>query len=179
MKKITFSLAALLLLIACNTASDETTVTDSEDTTVTTTAAGPTDTAQARRDLTALLDSMNSAFVRGDAGFVDRYTAKDGVYMGTDPSEVWTFDEYRRYSDQTFKDTAFKNFTFNVTRREIRIHGASANLVEQYYAPVYSKKLMFRTVAHARYENGRWLLDMVTYNAIPKNEDFPKMEKVL
>lgn len=177
MKKIAVTLCALALLTACNNASDETTTTTG-DTSMTTTAAGPSDTAQARRDLTAILDSMHHSFVRRDASYIDRYMTEDGLYMGTDPIEILNRTEFRRYQDSALKDPAF-NPQLNVRERIIRIHGASANLVEQYMAPGLSQKLMLRNVAHARYENGRWVVDMLTYNVIPKNEDFPKIEKVL
>lgn len=179
MKKIAFTLCALALLAACNNASDETTTTTGDTTMTTTTApAGPTDTAQARRDLTAILDSMHQSFTRRDASYIDRYMTEDGLYMGTDPTEILTRADFRNYQDTALKNPSF-NPQLNVRERIIRIHGASANLVEQYMAPGLSQKVMLRNVAHARYENGRWMVDMLTYNVIPKNEDFPKIERAL
>lgn len=177
MKKIALSLCALALLVACNDTSNQNSATTT-DTSATTTATGPSDTAQARRDLTAILDSMHQSFTRRDASYIDRYMTADGLYMGTDPTEVLTRADFRNYQDTALKNPAF-NPQLNVRERIIRIHGASANLVEQYMAPGLSQKLMLRNVAHARYENGRWVIDMLTYNVIPKNEDFPKMERAL
>ncbi len=177
MKKFAFSFCALALIAACNTGSDNTNA-KRNDTSSVSTAALPSDTAQARKDLTLILDSIHSSFTRGDASYIDRYLSQDGLYMGTDPGELLNFSELRAYQDSTFKDTTI-NLELNIMDRIIRIHGGSANLVEQYTAPGLIRKLMLRNVYHARYENGRWVIDMLTYNVIPKNEDFPKIEKVL
>lgn len=178
MKKIAVSFCVLALVTACNNGTDDTNNMQGDTSVSASTAAAPADTAQARRDLTTILDSMHRSFTRRDVSYIDRYMAQDGLFMGTDPGEILNFSELRAYQEKMFKDTTF-NVTLNVRERIIRIHGASANLVEQYSAPGVSQKLMLRNVAHARYENGRWVIDMLTYNVIPKNEDFPKIDRAL
>lgn len=178
MKKIVLSLSVLALLAACNNASENDTAT-TEDTAGMAISSGPTDTAQARKDLTTMLDSMHSAFVRKDPSYVDRYMTQDGIYMGTDPGEIYDFNGFRDFAARSFQDTTIKSWQLNVSQRIIQIHGASANLVEQYTAPGLTGKLIFRNVGHARYENGRWMMDMLTYNVIPRNEDIPKIDQAL
>lgn len=178
MKKIVLSLSLLALLVACNNASKDNT-TATADSTGATTHTTAVDEGQARKDLTAILDSIKASFTRRDPGFVDKYMTEDGLYMGTDPGEVYNFKEFREFSEKSFKDTSVKSYEFDMSKREIRIHGTSANMVEQYRVPGFSQKLMFRNVAHARYENNRWLVDMFTFNVIPKNEDIPKIDKAL
>ena len=177
MKKILVSFFVLLLIAACNTVPDNINATN-EDSSVVDSASLPADTAQARRDLNIILDSMHNSFTRRDVSYIDRYMAKDGLFMGTDPGELLNFGEFRAYQASMFKDTTL-NVELNIQERIIRVHGGSANLVEQYTAPGISQKLMLRNVAHARYENGRWVIDMLTYNVIPKNEDFPKIDRAL
>lgn len=177
MKKIVVSFCVILLIAACNTVPDNKNATN-EDSSVVGTATLPADTVQARRDLTLILDSMHSSFTRRDVSYIDRYMATDGLFMGTDPGELLNFGDFRAYQESMFKDASL-NVELNIRERIIRIHGGSANLVEQYTAPGITQKLMLRNVAHARYENGRWVIDMLTYNVIPKNEDFPKIERAL
>lgn len=177
MKNTILFFSAVLLLVACNNETTEHTAffggigTGSQTATI--------DTAKARKDLNKMLDNMRDEFSRKSVGYIDKYMAKDGLFMGTDPSELWNFEEMRHYTTEQFKDTNFKSFDYKVEQRIIRIHGTSANLVEQFMLPGLSSKLMFRNVAHARYEKGRWVVDMLTYNVVPKNEDFLKIEKVL
>lgn len=178
MKKIILSLSVLALLAACNNASENKTASTG-DTAGMAMSSGPTDTVQARKDLEKILDEMHDMFTKKDVGYIDKYMAKDGIFFGTDPGEVWNFDELRKYTAEQFKDTTIKSWEFNTVKRVIRVNGPSANMVEQFYLPGLSKKLMWRTVAHAHYENGRWLMDMLTYNAIPKNDDLRKIEQAL
>ncbi|HEY1112633.1 MAG TPA: nuclear transport factor 2 family protein [Chitinophagaceae bacterium] len=177
MKKNLLFLTVLALLFACNNAS-ETGNINTEDTSPAAGNAGPADTAQARKDLNVLLDSIDNAFKRKDMAFMN-YMSKDGIYMGTDPGEIMNYDDFHNFSIQSFRDTTIKTYDFTVNRREIRIHGASANFAEQYFFPAISTKVMVRNVGHARYENNRWIVDMYTFNVVPKNEDLLRMDKVL
>ena len=177
MKKIVVSFCVILLIAACNTTPNKTIATN-EDSSVIDSAILPADTAQARRDLTLILDSMHNSFTRRDVSYIDHYMAKDGLFMGTDPGELLNFSDFRAYQVSMFMDTTL-NVELNIKERIIRVHGGSANLVEQYMAPGISQKLMLRNVAHARYEKGRWVIDMLTYNVIPKNEDVPKIDRAL
>lgn len=176
MKQIMLSFTVVLLLVACNNEMNDHTSFFGIGTTPNTASI---DTARARKDLSKMLDSIHSSFSRKDVGYVDKYMAKDGLFMGTDPGELWSFNELRTAAVQQFRDTSINSFDYKVDQRIIRINGTSANLVEQFNLPALSTKMMFRTVGHARYEKGRWVIDMLTYNAVPKNEDLQKIDRAL
>lgn len=137
------------------------------------------DTAKARQELSAMADEIHSLFKKKDIAFVDKYMAKDGIYLGTDPNEILTFDELRDYEQQMFNDTSVNIPDYKISRREIVVNGPSAIIVDQYYFPDISKKVMLRNISHARHENGKWLIDMFSWNFIPKNEDVPKIDQAL
>jgi hypothetical protein len=177
MKKFLLFISVLVTAFACNNASkNETNATDSSVVAMNT---EPTDSAQAHKDLGILLDSLDNAFKRKDISFVEKYMSKDGIYLGTDPEEILTYDQYHDYMVNALKDTTMKSWDFTVARRLINAKGSSAILVEQFMFPSISKKVMLRTISHARYENNRWVIDMHSYNMIPKNAEIPKIDKAL
>jgi hypothetical protein len=177
MKKFFLFLSVLATVYACNNSSkNETNATDSSVVSMNT---EPTDSAQAHKDLGTLMDSVDNAFKRKDISFIENYMTKDGLYMGTDPDEIQNYDEYHNYIVNAMKDTTMKSWDFNVTRRIINAKGSSAIIVEQFMFPAISNKVMLRTISHARYENNKWVIDMHSYNVIPKNADLAKIDKVL
>jgi hypothetical protein len=76
-------------------------------------------------------------------------------------------------------DTAQHISDYKISRREISINGASAMIVDQLYIPEISKKLMLRNICHAQLENGKWVVDMYAWNFVVKNEEVPKIDKLL
>lgn len=177
MRKIIFPVIAMMLLLAC-TESDKPTSQVAEDNSTPVTQA-VVDTAKARQDLNAMADDIHNLFKKKDIAFVDKYMAKDGIYLGTDPTEILTYDEFRDYEQQMFSDTALKIPDYKIARREIVVNGPSAIIIDQYFFPDISEKVMLRNISHARHENGKWMVDMFSWNFIPKNEDVPKINKAL
>jgi hypothetical protein len=137
------------------------------------------DTAQARQDLNTMADELHRLFKNKDLAFVDKYMAKDGIYMGTDPSEILNYDDFRAYQQQMLNDPAVNIPDYKISRRDIVIHGTSALIIDQFLFPDISEKVMLRNISHARHENGKWVVDMYSWNFIPKNEDIPKIDRAL
>lgn len=172
---IIFGLLLTTVFISCNNSSQ--TTTKSADSTQM--GYSDLDTGKARQELNAIADDIHSYFKKKDIGFIDKYLTKDGIYVGSDPGEFFTFDEFKTSAVSQFKDTAFKISDYPVSRREIRIYGPSAVIIDQFTIPEMFNKLMARSVSHARYENGKWMLDLYTWNFILKNEDVPRIGKAL
>jgi hypothetical protein len=177
MKKIYYLVLAALLLAACNE-SDRATEQRSENNQTPTTHTS-VDTAQARQDLNRLADELHGLFKKKDIAFVDRHMAKDGIYLGTDPGEILNFNEFRTYQEQMLGDTAVRIPDYKIERREIVVHGTSAVIIDQYFFSDLSEKMMVRNIYHARHEDGKWLVDMFSWNFIPRNEDLEKINRAL
>jgi hypothetical protein len=177
MKKTLIIATAVLLIISCNNSSE--TVTQDADTGISKSNPVTVDTAKARQELNAVADDLHRLFKKKDLGFMDKYLAKDGLYLGTDPDEVWTFDQFRTYMERGFSDTAARISDYSISRRDITMHGATAVVIDQYMFPELSNKVMVRTIGHARYDSGKWIFDMYSWNMIPKNEDLPKISRSL
>ena len=101
----------------------------------------------------ATLDDFHDAAAQADG---DRYVAHftpDGVFVGTDPGEVWTVQAFKAYAAPHFSKGKGWTYVPDKTRRRIRVQGE----VAWFYEPL----------THARYgelrgsgvllrRNGRW-----------------------
>ncbi|MCX2742071.1 nuclear transport factor 2 family protein [Pontibacter anaerobius] len=177
MRQTIFPVIAMVFLLACNDA--EKTVEQNAESNQMPVAQTAIDTAEARQELNAMADEMHSLFKKKDIAFVDKFMAKDGIYLGTDPNEILNFDDLRAYEQQLFSDTAMNIPDYKISRREIVINGPSAIIIDQYFFPDISEKVMLRNISHARHEDGKWVFDMFSWNFIPKNEDVPKINQAL
>ena len=137
------------------------------------------DTVKSKQDLRAMDDDMHRLFKKKDINLMDKYMSKDGIYMGTDPNEIFNYNDLRNYFDKFFKDTASKLSDYTISHKNVSVHGPSAVIINQYILPDISKKVMVRNIGHARFENGNWIIDMYSWNLISKNADIPKINKAL
>ena len=105
--------------------------------------------------------------------------APNAIVLGTDPKEVWPFSQFRDSMTKFFADTSFHGLKYDIPTHQIEVNGNSAIIIDQYQLNDISKKVMTRNLGHARYENGKWLIDMYSWNLIPKNADIAKIDKAL
>ena len=140
----------------------------------------PVDTEAAKAAISALFDKYNSAYKAKDTNTLLAALTDDVLACGTDPSE---FMDKKQISDgwtQAFADTSFK-INYSIDRREIRVaaDGNSALVVEQYVMLVLSPNIPIRCIYHAVKAGENWMLDFISWNFIPKNEDIVKLNKAL
>lgn len=165
MKKIyCLSLVAMIVLSACQ----QKPVTVQVDTVVTKAA------------ISALFDKFNAAFKGHDAGKVTELLSEDALTLGTDPSEFWDKKQISDAWTQVMADTSV-TLDYSVDRREIRIasDGNSAVVVEQFMFPVLSSKIAVRNIYHVIKQDEKWMIDFMSFNLIPKNEDLIMLNAAL
>lgn len=179
MKNFLFTVIAMMFLVACGETQRTTELESNSEGVQQPASQTPMDTTKARQELNTLVDEIHSLFKKKDIAFVDKYMAKDGIYLGTDPNEILSFDDFRAYHLKEFNGTEANISDYKISRREIVIHGTSAIIIDQLLMPEISEKVMLRNISHARHENGRWVIDMYAWNFIPKNEDVQKIDKAL
>jgi hypothetical protein len=80
---------------------------------------------------------------------------------------------------KTFADTSFHGLQYQIPDHRISVSGNSAIIIDQYQLNEISKTMMIRNISHARYENGKWLLDLLSWNLVPTNQNISKIEKAL
>jgi ketosteroid isomerase-like protein len=67
----------------------------------------------------AVLDDFHDAAARADAPRYFAHFAPEGVFIGTDPKERWTADEFRAFAEPYFSQG--KGWTYRPTSRHISI----------------------------------------------------------
>ena len=133
-----------------------------------------------KASVAALLDKYDSAFKAKDAPAVIALLAGDGLFCGTDPSEIWDKKQISDGWTQAFADTSLM-IDFTVDKREIMVatDENSAIAIEQFYFKLFSPNIMWRVIFHAVKSGEDWKLDFISWNFIPKNEDIEKINKAL
>jgi tetratricopeptide (TPR) repeat protein len=127
-----------------------------------------------------LLDKYDSAFKAKDAPTLIALLAEDGLFCGTDPSEIWDKKQISDGWKQYFADTSLL-IDYTVDKREILIadDGNSAIAIEQFYFKLFSPNIQWRTIFHAVKVGEGWKFDFISWNLIPKNEDIEKLNKAV
>ena len=140
----------------------------------------PVDTASAKIAVTALLDKYNSAWNAKDVPTMTALLTADGLLCGTDPSELMDKKTLSAGWTQAMSDTSM-NFNYSLDNREIRIaaDGNSAIALEQFYIKAISPKIPARLIFHVVKSGDNWMIDFLSWNLIPKNEDIPKLNAAL
>jgi uncharacterized protein (TIGR02246 family) len=140
----------------------------------------PVDTAAAKIAVTTLLDKYNSAWDAKDVSTMTELLTDDGLFCGTDPSELWDKKTLSAGWTQAMSDTSM-NFNYSVDKREIRIaaDGNSAIALEQFYMKAISQKMPARLIFHVVKSGDNWMIDFLSWAFIPKNEDIGKLYKAL
>jgi len=130
--------------------------------------------------VTALLDKYNSAFKAKDAPTLLSLLAEDGLFCGTDPSEIWNKKQTAAGFEQGFADPSMA-IEYTVDKREILIagDGHSAIAIEQFYSKIISPKISWRIVFHAVKSGQEWKFDFISWSLVPRNEDIGKINKAV
>lgn len=133
-----------------------------------------------KASVAALLDKYDSSFKAKDAPAVIALLAKDGLFCGTDPTEIWNKKQISEAWTQAFAETSM-TIDFTVDKREILVaeDENSAIAIEQLYFKFISPNIMWRVIFHAFKSGEDWKLDFISWNFIPKNEDIEKINKAV
>jgi hypothetical protein len=128
--------------------------------------------------LSALFEKYYSTLVTKDVNSLAALLTEDALSCGTDPSEFWSKKEITDLWTQMIADTSLK-INYSIDKREIRVakDGKSALVVEQYIFPSLSTKIPVRSIYHVVKNNENWMLDFISWNFIPKNEDISRLNK--
>lgn len=134
----------------------------------------------ARIAVTALLDEFKEDFRAKDAAALVSLLSDKGMYLGTDPSEIWDKKQTAAGFEQGFADPSLV-LDWNVDKRELLIaeDGKSAIAVDQAFFKFISPNIAWRIIYHAIKSGETWKFDFVSWNFIPRNEDIGKINKAV
>jgi ketosteroid isomerase-like protein len=79
--------------------------------------SGPSNTADATREIGAMLDGWHEAAARSDETTYFSHFAPEAVFIGTDPGERWNVEAFRRYASPHFSKG--KGWSMKALRRVI------------------------------------------------------------
>ena len=127
-----------------------------------------------------LFDKYYSALNAKDAAILPTFLTEDVLVCGTDPSEFWNKEQITELWTQGLAEATLE-INITIDKREIRVadDGSSAIVVEQYIMPFLSSKIHIRTVSYAVKTNDKWMIDFMSFNLVPKNEDLSKLNIAL
>lgn len=162
MKNILTS-ALLILLFACNA------VKESE----------PVDLAA---EEAAINDVFSTLFQSVEDRNIDQLAsvfADDGLFMGSDPSEILPKDTIVAGWSQMMKMEEIPPFKF-IGDPLIRIHpdGKSAIYVNQYYWGLFTELPLRQSFWLVKRETG-WLIEFFDFSLVPYNEQIPVLNEAL
>lgn len=80
-------------------------------------AAPPLTAEDERHAAAAVLDALHAAASKADAVRYWGVFAEDAVFLGTDPTERWTIEEFRGYADPFFSQG--RGWTYRVVERHV------------------------------------------------------------
>jgi hypothetical protein len=168
MKKLLIAIITVSF-ISCNTGNS----TDSEINSSDTTASHP------KQEIAAVLDSLHDGFQKGDIKQSEKYFTEDGLYFGTDPSQMWSKKQLIEYYTKHSNDS--NSVSYNIISRHILLsrNGNSAIAIEQFFLGRISEKLMIRGVARLIYRNDEWKINFYSWSVIPRTADMNKINKAL
>jgi uncharacterized protein (TIGR02246 family) len=140
----------------------------------------PVDMTAVKEEITILMDKYLNAFNTKDASTITALFADDGLFCGTDPSELMDKKTLSDMMTQSFADTTMI-WSYSIDKREIRVatDGSSAIVLEQFTMPGISSKIPTRLIYHVVKAGDKWMFDFISWSFIPKNEDIVKLNKAL
>ncbi len=137
------------------------------------------DTEVEKAALNVLFDKYNSAFNANDSAILASYLTEDGLFCGTDPSELYNKQEVTDELTQMFSESDPEITIIDERIIKVAADGNWAIVVDHYMFPMFTPKIPWRSVYHTVKINGEWKIIFFSYSFIPKNEDIPKLNEAL
>lgn len=167
-KKIVLVLLSALIVFACE---NKTEVDLKEDL---------VDLEAVKSELNTIAESFYKGMTESDTDLIDSMLFENGLYLGTDPDEIWIKDTITTMFEEIKKDTAFE-FTFTVNLREIVVSpdGKSGIVIEHHANEFISTIMQTRFITHYIMTENGWKINLMDWSVIPENEYLPIVNKAL
>lgn len=133
-----------------------------------------------KADVISLADKYHAAWHEKDVETMLSLLADDGLFCGSDPSEILDKKALSEMWIQTFSDTTI-DLSYSLVKRELKIAsgGSSAIIMEHTTFPAWSPNIPMRQIYHAEKTGGKWLIDFMEWSFIINNDDVGKLNKSL
>lgn len=153
----TISFILLAFLFACNTAPEP----------------GPVDLAAEEAAIDNVFDNLLKAVDDRNIDLLASLLADDGMFMGTDPDELFPKDSIVAAWDQIMQAPEIPPFKF-IGEPYTRIHpdGKTAVVAYQYYWELFTP-IPLREAFWMVKKDSVWLIDFFDFSFVPYNEQIP------
>jgi hypothetical protein len=120
-------------------------------------------------------DKFHAAFKAKKADDIKKLITETGVFMGTDPEEVYNQQSFIDYLMKKLGNPAIGTITYEIDRRETVIdeNGNGVTLVDQFTPIVFTQNIPWRMTSHLIKKDGVWKFDFISLSMIPKNDVVP------
>lgn len=163
-KSILFTIVTLFIIAGC-TQQPEVKVTDIDTN---------------RKNITKIADSYLNAWNTKNKDAIANLLADDGMYFGTDPSEILDNEGLLDMCTQLFSDTT-TNYSYDVISRKIKLatDGNSALIIEYIDMDGWTPILKMRQTYQIVKTPSDWKIDFIEWGFIAKNEEVEELGKAL
>ncbi len=126
-----------------------------------------------------IADEYKAAWNAEDIDALNQMIADDGLYCGTDPSEVLDKAALLDMWTTAFADST--DYSYQIDQRKIRMapNGKSAILVEHLVISGWSSILHVRQTYQIIKTGDSWGIDFISWGFMVKNEDVEHLNKAL
>ena len=164
MKNLFYLMAlASILLVSCETKTE----------------IVPVDIDAEKAAVSALIDNLYAGIKAQDIDTLAALFSEDLLAIGSDPSEFWNKQEIVALWGQMISETSPEINFIGDKVVKIAPDGNSAVAVVQYFVPMFSATMPFRSAYHLIKSNGEWKIFCSNVAFVPKNEEIPKLNDAL
>lgn len=137
------------------------------------------DPVSAKAEVSKTLDNIDAALKAKDAKTFLSFYTEDGLFCGTDPTEMWDKAGFTKAITDMLADKTMSS-EMKYTKNEILLDkgGNSANVLRQ-FSTDWSKPIMIRGTMHLIKADNKWMVDFSSMALIPDNKDLSKLTAAL
>lgn len=130
--------------------------------------------------ITQLADKYFNAWNAGDIDLLIELVADDGLFFGSDPSEILDKKSLKDMYTELFSDTTTDlSYDIDLRKTKLAADGKSAFVVEYFTMDHWSPMIPLRQTSHMVKSNNTWKIDFIAWGLIAKNQDIEKLNKAL
>lgn len=155
---------SLSLAVGCN---------DKKNTTVN--ADGTTATVDAdstRIEVATFMDKFHEAIKNKKIEEVKGFIDINGLYCGTDPTEIFSQPSFINYLNLKLNNPAIGTIDYKIDRREMMFdeNNQSAVIVDQFNMDVFTQNIPWRMVSRVVKKDDKWTIDFISFSITPDND---------
>lgn len=156
--------ASLSVLISCNDKKKSTTNADGTTVTV--------DADSVRIEVAAFMDKFHGAIKNKKIEEVKSFIDINGLYCGTDPTEVFSQPSFINYLNLKLNNPAIGTIDYKIDRREMMFdeNNQSAVIVDQFNMDVFTQNIPWRMVSRVVKKDDKWIIDFISFSITPDND---------